>query len=323
VLRKSSKEGCKLLWGFFGMVANRLHGISFPWERFLLHEQSAFFCCQVLGGSHTTKWQAKKSSDKVKRKSIAEIRSRMLEKGALLFKFKQPKEGSLDETHRTWFKQMQELGFLVSTSGCIFPYENFSSSSSSNKGRPRAHKVSFLFFKGAVPSAGTKRHQHGWPTAMQVSHLCHRKQCINPKHLVCEEQWKHLKRNYCGEEGRCNCGMKPKCVQTYHGEDWDYQDEWLRYDTEDYKAKVGALLSGLRYVILPRDHYASVDTRLKKRLDQERKRTSSSVVSEEEELFGEQSSSLSSPTPPPPLKKKKRWWVEKNGIYEISKEALL
>lgn len=143
----------------------------------------------------------------VKRSSIPIIRESMLEQGALLFKFDQPSEGSSQQEHITWFNQMQELGFRVTTTGCFLPYENFKGSS---KARPKGHKVATFFFKG-IPSTYPS-HPHGWPVVVQVSHLCHRKTCVNPNHIVYEPQWKNLKRNYCGENGSCDCGMTPACL---------------------------------------------------------------------------------------------------------------
>jgi len=197
----------------------------------------------------------------VKRSAIPDIRKTMLERGALLFKFIKPVGVLHKPEHIRWFEQMQELGFLITTSGCIIPYDNFSSSS---KSRPKGHKISAYFFFGESQPFDDQ-HQHGWPTSVQVSHLCHRKECINPNHLVYEPQWKNLKRNYCGERGECDCGVQPKCVATYHNEKWQYHDSLVTYETADYKRVVAKLVSGQRFTILGRNHYLSVDTKRSKR----------------------------------------------------------
>ena len=184
----------------------------------------------------------------------------MLEKGALLFKFVQPDAGSRKKEHILWFEQMQELGFLVTTRGCILPYENFSGSS---KGRPKGHKISALFFKGEAPTF--PEHRYGWPVSTQVSHLCHRKSCINPNHLVYEPQWTNLKRNYCGNSGSCDCGMNPKCILPYHNDVWKYEDKFLTYNSEGLNGAIRTHLSGLRYRILPKDYYRSVDNKREQR----------------------------------------------------------
>ena len=194
----------------------------------------------------------------VKRSSVPDIRKTMLEKGALLFKFEQPTGRSAD--HVNWFRQMEALGFLVTTSGCIFPYDNFSSSS---KGRPKGHKLSAHIFLGKPPVFG--RDVNGWPVATQVSHRCHRKSCINPSHLVYEPQWKNLKRNYCGENLKCDCGVTPPCLSTYHNDVWVYSDQYVTYDTTDFKKVVSSFIPGQRFAILSRLHYNSVDTKKKLR----------------------------------------------------------
>jgi hypothetical protein len=201
------------------------------------------------------------TTNKVKRSSIPAIRENMLEKGALLFCFERPKGiTSSNPEDVTWFNQMEAAGFLVTKSGCIFPYENYSGAS---KGRPKGHKISALFFKGSMPTF--PNNPHGWPTTTQVSHLCHRKQCINPNHMVYEPQWKNLKRNYCGDTGKCDCGVEPKCLATYHNDDWAHVDEFITYDTKRFKKLVKCHLLGLRYSIRLKDHFASVDKRTNQR----------------------------------------------------------
>lgn len=205
------------------------------------------------------------STKTVKRSAIPAIRKTMLERGALLFKFTKPAGVLHKPEHIRWFEQMQQLGFLVTTtSGCMLPYENFHSSS---KSRPKGHKISAYFFLGEPPTFG--EHQHGWPTSCQISHLCHRKECINPTHLVYEPQWKNLKRNYCGEQGECDCGLMPQCLATYHNERWSHHDVYVTYNTDNYKRFVADHLQGieggLRFTILGSGHYQSVDIKRSQR----------------------------------------------------------
>jgi hypothetical protein len=213
-------------------------------------------CCGGVG-SHRSR-----STKAVKRSAIPDIRKTMLERGALLFMFTKPAGVLHKPEHVRWFEQMQALGFLITTSGCMIPYDNFSGSS---KSRPKGHKISAYYFFGEPPAFGD--HEHGWPTEAQVSHLCHRKECINPSHLVYEPQWRNLKRNYCGEKGECDCGVQPRCVATYHNERWRHQecDTYITYETANYKRAVADLVPGQRFVILGPGHYSSVDTKRSKR----------------------------------------------------------
>lgn len=200
---------------------------------------------------------------KVKRNAIPDIRQMMLDRGALLFRFEKPNDVVHKSEHIAWFQQMEQMGFVVTRSGCILPYDNFSDSS---KGRPKGHKISAYFFLGEPPCCQSgSRHPHGWPVQMQVSHRCHRKDCINPAHLVYEPQWKNLKRNYCGERGSCDCGVQPPCLATYHNDKWRYDDEVVTYSTDGYRRIVADLVPGHRFVILPADHYESVDIKKRKR----------------------------------------------------------
>lgn len=226
---------------------------------------------------------------KVKRSSIPDIRRTMLDRGALLLRFEKPAGVVHKREHVAWFEQMEQAGFLVTRSGCILPYDNFSGSS---KGRPKGHKISAYFFLGEPPRCQTgSAHQHGWPLQMQVSHRCHRKDCVNPVHLVYEPQWKNLKRNYCGEQGSCDCGVRPPCLATYHNDEWRFDDELITYSTDGYRKIVANLVPGHRFVVLPANHYESVDTKKRKRderLQNKRKKaarpttsTTATVVSKE------------------------------------------
>lgn len=239
-------------------LVDRLHGTStLVWLS--RYEQSALWV--HWGGSHTTMTTTTTITSKVKRSSIPTIRSAMLERGALLFRFEKPTGVTHKQEHIAWFEQMQEVGLLVTTNGCILPYENFRNSS---KGRPKGHKISAYYFLGGPPPR-QEMHPHGWPTEMQVSHRCHRKDCVSPLHVIWEPQWKNLKRNYCGADGSCDCGMTPPCVATYHNDGWQYDDEIISYSTDGYRRQVADLLSGRRFTILPKNHYESIDNRKRKR----------------------------------------------------------
>ena len=46
-------------------------------------------------------------------------------------------------------------------------------------------------------------HINAIPAGLVSSHLCHNKACINPDHIIFEEQLVNNQRNSCKNEGRC------------------------------------------------------------------------------------------------------------------------
>lgn len=147
------------------------------------------------------------------KRSEFEIRAETLSEGAHLFSFHCSEQ--LGKEFIDQWQAMERKGFFVTTDGCILPYSYYRKSNLKGdilKGHQRA---AHLFF-GRKPDYTVRTNQHGWPCDEQISHLCHRVDCIRPDHIVIEPRWKNLKRNFCGEKGQCNCGMLPKCLRTYH-----------------------------------------------------------------------------------------------------------
>jgi hypothetical protein len=59
--------------------------------------------------------------------------------------------------------------------------------------------------------------------------------------------------------------MNPKCILPYHNDVWKYEDKFLTYNSEGLNGAIRTHLSGLRYRILPKDYYRSVDNKREQR----------------------------------------------------------
>jgi hypothetical protein len=69
-----------------------------------------------------------------------------------------------------------------------------------NKTKYSVHQVVFATFHGKQKVANTLRSKFG---AEDISHLCHRRQCLSPYHLVNEERSINNKRRACALSGVC------------------------------------------------------------------------------------------------------------------------
>lgn len=47
---------------------------------------------------------------------------------------------------------------------------------------------------------------------MEVSHLCHKRTCVNPDHLVLETHGTNAERRHCNAQGLCTAGHEPHCL---------------------------------------------------------------------------------------------------------------
>lgn len=161
------------------------------------------------------------------------------------------------------YRVMERKGFrVVKETGCLIPDDLYSTyqEGSTLKG----HQRSVGFFARFTPTSKDSfelRNEFGWPCTLQISHTCHRRKCCRIDHLIAEEQWRNLKRNYCGFHGVCDCGNEIPCIARYHSSDFA---EMPQYCTT--KAEVEAALQGApRYVIRPPDFYAKRDAEAKRR----------------------------------------------------------
>lgn len=213
------------------------------------------------------------------RRASGHLRSDFLDKGAFLIEFAQPpvplnmfqREPPLgfdiplvsDEVYekfKTEYRTMERKGFLVtSDTGCLIPHEQYSTT---QKGATRkGHQRAFAFFGRWCPKQGTtaERNLHGWPSTQQISHKCHRRNCCRPDHLLSEEQWRNLKRNYCGHDGSCDCGSEIKCIRTYQlTEDVDISRVPLCKTVQDVRR---VLVGAPNYTVHGKDRFANRDNK--------------------------------------------------------------
>jgi len=212
------------------------------------------------------------SSTGIKR-SEPDIRAEMQETGAVLLEFNIPPD-TVKEAVDQW-RTMEAKCFHVTGDGCIFPYRYFWSSNTKGH-KLSGHRRSVAFFTHRALNSSVSVNQYGWPMTEQVSHLCHRENCVNPQHLIVEAQWCNLRRNYCGLTGHCTCGMQPACLRTY-----------MRWDNFLMQVKEGAVslatteqevldvLQDLRgqfpFRVLKKTHYAVEDLKRANRKDRKKK----------------------------------------------------
>jgi len=192
----------------------------------------------------------------------ATIRNEMLDRGALLLKFSVTKKPS-QKVKDDW-RIIERKGFLVTTLGCLIPASTYFF-------KARAKKVgydcAYSFFIGEEPRRQEMKkstNQFGWDTADSMSHRCHRNQCASFLHIVREPRWKNWKRNYCGYDGRCDCGVEPSCVSRYYPDHFQRDEpSYLTYETKGLKKKLDEMFGteNISVKLLPRDIYVNEDTK--------------------------------------------------------------
>lgn len=206
-----------------------------------------------------------------KKRSFADIRDEMLANGAHLISLKRP-DGVSDAEWKAWEK-VEKYGLMVTAHGCLIPYRYFcrtSGKSHSFKGHQRSAAV----FVGSAPASnGDGRDELGWPSELQLSHICHRSACCNPSHILIEEQWRNLKRNFCGREGVCDCGSQPACLLRYQSSKTPVTDPILD-DEEEARAALTLALANSHhsFVIRPRNYYRVEDEKSRNRITRLRRK---------------------------------------------------
>lgn len=225
-----------------------------------------------------------------KRPGSDTVRKRHLEKGAFLVEFATPQEprdmfggrqmpaglgrpplsnGREYQSVADKYRTMERKGFRVTADiGCLIPDEQYGTyqQGATIKGHQRA----FAFFARWVPTQGSQavRNEWGWPATLQISHLCHRRSCCRIDHLVAEEQWRNIKRNYCGISGACDCGNTVKCLRRYQGP--DTTDEPVFCNSKDEAE--GVLEGAPSFVIHGANRFEGRDKALKTRRQNKLKR---------------------------------------------------
>lgn len=209
-----------------------------------------------------------------KRRQESECRNEYLDQGAVLLDIKR-----LDGKHLGHYDQwlkIQKYGFRVTTDGCLVPYRQFrpKKGQSGTKVGYRASAICFnhVDVKRLGKVDPERRNPDGWPSELQISHLCHVESCCNPSHLVVEERWKNLKRNYCGSTGRCECPFAVKCVLPYRSSSAEREVSLVTYESKEMKAQIRkALPETVTVNVLPRHYYKVQD---EKRVNQLKRKKS-------------------------------------------------
>jgi len=200
-----------------------------------------------------------------KRRSEADLRNENLAAGALLLFFESVLPAPPQDATVAW-RTIERKGLRVTRTGCLIPHHLHTPDAHH---RTAAVAAAMRFFTGRSPDsarAGSKNHL-GWPEHEEHSHLCHRFSCCNPSHLVIEPFWKNRKRNFCGLNGKCDCGMQPACIRPYENRDATdlhvgNKANLLLYEEHGLAEKLRQHVPLARSVrLLPGNHYHAEDVK--------------------------------------------------------------
>eukprot|EP00878_Enallax_costatus_P000893 GHUV01001020.1.p1 GENE.GHUV01001020.1~~GHUV01001020.1.p1 ORF type:complete len:327 (+),score=92.26 GHUV01001020.1:641-1621(+) len=203
---------------------------------------------------------AKQEGKPRRKRTSGSVRKEHLVRGAFLIEFQNPAEprdmcqrdmpiglgvgplqsGKDRQAAIDKYRTMERKGFRVTDDiGCLIPDEQYGTYQQG--ATVKGHQRSFAFFAHWAPKQAPAaiRNEHGWPMNLQISHLCHRRSCCRVDHLVCEEQWRNIKRNFCGAGGECDCGSAIKCLRRYQMQDQTDQPSFCQSEDE-----VRAVLQG-------------------------------------------------------------------------------
>jgi len=220
------------------------------------------------------------------RRSSGRMREDHLENGTFLVEFKEP-DNPVDMVRRPiagigpdrllsareWqsavdkYRAMERKGFRVTRDiGCLIPDPQYSTYQ--HVSMKKGHQRTFAFFARWIPVQIESRNEFGWPSDIQISHLCHRRSCARIDHLIAEERWRNEKRSYCGSSGECDCGNEIKCLRRYQME--SQFDNPLLCQT---KSEAREALNGApEFVVHGKDRFLARDRKARQRMANKKKR---------------------------------------------------
>jgi Zinc-binding loop region of homing endonuclease len=196
------------------------------------------------------------------RRTSGAVREAYLQKGAFLIEFAAPSQprdmfggrlmppglgptalqtGKERQSAVDQYRTMERKGFRVTKdTGCLIPDEQYATYQQG--ATVKGHQRSFAFFGHWVPKQDGQatRNEFGWPMNLQISHVCHRRSCCRIDHILAEEQWRNLKRNFCGASGRCDCGNETQCLRRYQMDNQTDEPAFCETAEEVKSALVGA-----------------------------------------------------------------------------------
>jgi len=214
----------------------------------------------------------KQDSPRKDKRAAHEIRQEMMESrfGHLV---QMSRKDGFVHPHMTAWRKIEGHGLTFTDTGCIIPAKQFWPGCG-HRHTKLASLVSAQVFNNVKAEDLDKsqlKDELGWPCTPQLSHLCHTSVCCNPKHVVVEPQWRNLKRNYCGREGQCDCGVQPNCLARYRASNVAFTVSCLNQDAPDLKKTLVSMMpEHVDIKILPRDALRKED---KKAENRKRRRT--------------------------------------------------
>lgn len=199
----------------------------------------------------------------VKQRPEADLRNENLEAGALLLSFESAIAPAQDV--QTAWRTIEKKGLRVTRFGCLIAHDLHTPEQARHK--TSAVNIAMRFFTGRSldPTKAGSRNHLGWPEHEEYSHLCHNFSCCNPSHIVVESFWRNRKRNFCGLNGNCDCGMQPPCLKPYNNRDataryMDDQSNLLLYSEHNLAEKLRQHVPLAKAVrILPKNYYYAED----------------------------------------------------------------